>query len=200
MALMATRTKVPLLLLHRVVKNGGAFGKVGAMRSSSTAVVESRPVGLGVLGLKDYEDYRRSLYGEITHKALLVDAAGTLLVPSQPMAQVSLTDMFLCMFLLCLYVIFGLVGLIACVGILGTLCFCIIGFLGSQWLYCTVRIQKSLHVCCCCVHVSDFFFMFGLEGLTARVGILGIWVVFFFFFLALMDFWLKVCMNWKSGF
>lgn len=24
--------------------------------------------------------------------------------------------------------------------------------------------------------------MFGLEGLTARVGILGIWVVFFFFF------------------
>lgn len=104
MALMATRTKVPLLLLHRVVKNGGAFGKVGAMRSSSTAVVESRPVGLGVLGLKDYEDYRRSLYGEITHKALLVDAAGTLLVPSQPMAQVphflslSLSDMFLCMF------------------------------------------------------------------------------------------------------
>lgn len=121
MALMATRTKEPLLLLHRVVKNGGAFGKVGAMRSSSTAVVESRPVGLGVLGLKDYEDYRRSLYGEITHKALLVDAAGTLLVPSQPMAQVSLSDMFLCMFLLCLYVIFGLVGLIACVGILGTL-------------------------------------------------------------------------------
>lgn len=157
MALMATRTKVPLLLLHRVVKNGGAFGKVGAMRSSSTAVVESRPVGLGVLGLKDYEDYRRSLYGEITHKALLVDAAGTLLVPSQPMAQVSLSDMFLCMFLLCLYVIFGLVGLIACVGILGTLCFCIIGFLGSQWLNCTVRIQKYLHVCCCCVHVSDFF-------------------------------------------
>lgn len=157
MALMATRTKVPLLLLHRVVKNGGAFGKVGAMRSSSTAAVESRPVGLGVLGLKDYEDYRRSLYGEITHKALLVDAAGTLLVPSQPMAQVSLSDMFLCMFLLCLYVIFGLVGLIACVGILGTLCFCIIEFLGSQWLYCTVRIQKSLHVCCCCVHVSDFF-------------------------------------------
>ena len=94
MALMATRTKVPLLLLHRVVKNGGAFGKVGAMRSSSTAVVESRPVGLGVLGLKDYEDYRRSLYGEITHKALLVDAAGTLLVPSQPMAQVPLSLSF----------------------------------------------------------------------------------------------------------
>lgn len=160
MALMATRTKVPLLLLHRVVKNGGAFGKVGAMRSSSTAVVESRPVGLGVLGLKDYEDYRRSLYGEITHKALLVDAAGTLLVPSQPMAQVphflSQTCFYVC-FLSCLYVIFGLVGLIACVGILGTLCFCIIGFLGSQWLYCTVRIQKSLHVCCCFVHVSHFF-------------------------------------------
>jgi hypothetical protein len=62
------------------------------MRSSTAAApVESRPVGLGLLGLKDYEDYRRSLYGEITHKALLVDAAGTLLVPSQPMAQVCLS-------------------------------------------------------------------------------------------------------------
>lgn len=38
--------------------------------------------------LKDYADYRRSLYGEITHKALLVDAVGTLVLPSQPMAQV----------------------------------------------------------------------------------------------------------------
>ncbi|KAL2491278.1 Uncharacterized protein Adt_26906 [Abeliophyllum distichum] len=38
--------------------------------------------------LKEYEDYRRNLYGGLTHKALLVDAVGTLLVPSQPMAQV----------------------------------------------------------------------------------------------------------------
>ncbi|EPS70560.1 hypothetical protein M569_04202, partial [Genlisea aurea] len=36
----------------------------------------------------DYEDYRRHLYGGLTHKALLVDVAGTLLVPSQPMAQI----------------------------------------------------------------------------------------------------------------
>lgn len=62
--------------------------------STAAAPVESRPVGLGMLGLKDYEDYRRSLYGEITHKALLVDAAGTLLVPSQPMAQVCLCMCF----------------------------------------------------------------------------------------------------------
>lgn len=42
-----------------------------------------------MMGLvKDYEDYRRSLYGGLTHKALLVDAVGTLVVPSQPMAQV----------------------------------------------------------------------------------------------------------------
>ncbi|KAM7270139.1 hypothetical protein ACFE04_029353 [Oxalis oulophora] len=39
-------------------------------------------------GAKDYLDYRKSLYGEITHKALLVDAVGTLLAPSQPMAQI----------------------------------------------------------------------------------------------------------------
>jgi hypothetical protein len=90
MALIATRTK-----MHRVLLQNGAFGKVGAMCSSSSAVVESRPVGLGMLGLKDYEDYRRSLYGEITHKALLVDAAGTLLVPSQPMAQVPLLSLSL---------------------------------------------------------------------------------------------------------
>ncbi|KAJ6380825.1 hypothetical protein OIU77_029675 [Salix suchowensis] len=30
----------------------------------------------------------KSLYGDITHKALLVDAVGTLVVPSQPMAQI----------------------------------------------------------------------------------------------------------------
>ncbi|PKU86197.1 haloacid dehalogenase-like hydrolase domain-containing protein 3 [Dendrobium catenatum] len=41
-----------------------------------------------LLGAKEYLEYRRSLYGEITHKALLVDAVGTLLVPSQPMAQI----------------------------------------------------------------------------------------------------------------
>lgn len=40
-------------------------------------------------GAKDYFDYRRSLYGgHITHRALLVDAVGTLLAPSQPMAQI----------------------------------------------------------------------------------------------------------------
>ena len=37
---------------------------------------------------KDYEEYRRALYGGITHKALLVDAVGTLVVPAQPMAQI----------------------------------------------------------------------------------------------------------------
>ena len=41
-----------------------------------------------ILGVEDYVEYRRSLYGEINHKALLVDAVGTLVVPSQPMAQV----------------------------------------------------------------------------------------------------------------
>ncbi|KAI0497456.1 hypothetical protein KFK09_020683 [Dendrobium nobile] len=44
--------------------------------------------GWDLLGAKEYLEYRRSLYGEITHKALLVDAVGTLLVPSQPMAQI----------------------------------------------------------------------------------------------------------------
>lgn len=94
MALIATRTKLSRLLSSGCISNGGIrvgpFAKFGAMCwSTAVAAVEPGPVGLGMLGLKDYEDYRRSLYGEITHKALLVDAAGTLLVPSQPMAQVS---------------------------------------------------------------------------------------------------------------
>ncbi|PHT71450.1 hypothetical protein T459_26554 [Capsicum annuum] len=38
--------------------------------------------------VKEYEEYRRSLYGGLTHKALLVDAVGTLVIPSQPMAQI----------------------------------------------------------------------------------------------------------------
>lgn len=42
-----------------------------------------------MLAAKEYEEYRRSIYGEITHKALLVDAVGTLLEPAQPMAQVA---------------------------------------------------------------------------------------------------------------
>ncbi|KAF4402535.1 hypothetical protein G4B88_012320 [Cannabis sativa] len=45
-------------------------------------------MGSEILGVKDYVDYRRSLYGEISHKALLVDAVGTLVIPSQPMAQI----------------------------------------------------------------------------------------------------------------
>ncbi|WOL04048.1 N-acylneuraminate-9-phosphatase [Canna indica] len=44
--------------------------------------------GWDLAGGLEYLEYRRSLYGEITHKALLVDAVGTLVVPSQPMAQI----------------------------------------------------------------------------------------------------------------
>lgn len=42
---------------------------------------------------REYEQYRRSIYGEITHRALLVDAVGTLVEPAQPMAQVGF-DLF----------------------------------------------------------------------------------------------------------
>lgn len=41
-----------------------------------------------LLGAREYLEYRMARYGDITHKALLVDAVGTLLVPSQPMAQI----------------------------------------------------------------------------------------------------------------
>lgn len=65
------------------------FGVSGRSFSSSVAASqEADLVGSRLFGLKDYEDYRRALYGGITHKALLVDAVGTLVVPSQPMAQI----------------------------------------------------------------------------------------------------------------
>ncbi|XP_058202409.1 uncharacterized protein LOC131316906 [Rhododendron vialii] len=65
------------------------FGVSGGSFYYSAAVpVESDLVGSRLFGSKDYEDYRRALYGCITHKALLVDAVGTLVVPSQPMAQI----------------------------------------------------------------------------------------------------------------
>ncbi|KAI4386558.1 hypothetical protein MLD38_004484 [Melastoma candidum] len=55
--------------------------------AAAAAVIEGR--GPEMWGLKDYLDYRRSLYdGVLTHKALMVDAVGTLVLPSQPMAQI----------------------------------------------------------------------------------------------------------------
>ncbi|GMP86528.1 hypothetical protein CsSME_00039266 [Camellia sinensis var. sinensis] len=100
MATMASRAKITRLLsklTHKTpsfasgFRSNGArgqirvnpFGVSGFPLSSSAAPLESN-----VMCSKDYEDYRRSLYGGITHKALLVDAVGTLVVPSQPMAQI----------------------------------------------------------------------------------------------------------------
>ncbi|GAB2295598.1 hypothetical protein Dimus_029757 [Dionaea muscipula] len=81
--------------------HAGGSGLGSGTRGYSCAVAvaseaEKVDPGLGHIGnfgggvwLKDYEDYRRSLYGSgITHKALLVDAVGTLVVPSQPTAQI----------------------------------------------------------------------------------------------------------------
>ncbi|KAK9922359.1 hypothetical protein M0R45_030826 [Rubus argutus] len=96
MAIMSTTTKLLRLVTNRTTRTpilrSGSYGPLGSMMpySSSAAqkdgadVIGSRHID----GVKDYEDYRRSRYGEITHKALLVDAVGTLVVPSQPMAQI----------------------------------------------------------------------------------------------------------------
>ncbi|KAF8051012.1 hypothetical protein N665_1821s0006 [Sinapis alba] len=66
--------------------------RISSASSSAAAVVVDDDESGGIYGLggvlKEYEDYRRSLYGEFTHKALLVDAVGTLLVPAQPTAQI----------------------------------------------------------------------------------------------------------------
>jgi hypothetical protein len=38
--------------------------------------------------VQEYYDYHHAIYGDITHKAILIDAASTLLAPTEPMAQV----------------------------------------------------------------------------------------------------------------
>lgn len=93
MALMATRTKLSRFIQITLNLNSNTRGSIfhhsySSSASSAAAATEAIGVGFDLFGVKDYEDYRRSLYGEITHKALLVDAVGTLVVPSQPMAQV----------------------------------------------------------------------------------------------------------------
>nr|GMC81985.1 haloacid dehalogenase-like hydrolase domain-containing protein 3 [Ipomoea batatas] len=63
------------------------YGISGSSFSTTAAAAEESPERMFGL-LKDYEDYRRAMYGGLTHKALLVDAVGTLVIPSQPMAQI----------------------------------------------------------------------------------------------------------------
>ncbi|CAN6444060.1 unnamed protein product [Victoria cruziana] len=69
--------------------------KVNARRCYSSAPsLPSSPTSppqcttMEALWLKDYFDYRKSVYGEVTHRALLVDVVGTLIVPAQPTAQI----------------------------------------------------------------------------------------------------------------
>ncbi|XP_057548871.1 uncharacterized protein LOC130827225 [Amaranthus tricolor] len=51
---------------------------------SVSSAAASEPEMVDGFWSKEYEDYRKSLYGgNITHKALFVDAVGTLLVPAQ---------------------------------------------------------------------------------------------------------------------
>ncbi|KAJ3683825.1 hypothetical protein LUZ60_014052 [Juncus effusus] len=62
---------------------------VTGRRMSTAAEAEAERCGRwDLMAAREYEQYRRSIYGEITHRALLVDAVGTLLVPAQPMAQI----------------------------------------------------------------------------------------------------------------
>uniref|UniRef100_A0A2P2IUH6 Haloacid dehalogenase-like hydrolase domain-containing protein 3 n=1 Tax=Rhizophora mucronata TaxID=61149 RepID=A0A2P2IUH6_RHIMU len=109
MAIMARRTKLRNALSKLINKTSDNVAKfrtfsrsvprlhglagfssaaAAAAADPEVAVSRSRGMGFDILGVKDYEDYRRSLYGDITHKALLVDAVGTLVAPSQPMAQI----------------------------------------------------------------------------------------------------------------
>ena len=71
-----------------------AAGGRGERRPLGTAAEVATATGPGaarweLMGAREYYDYRKSIYGDVTHRALLVDAVGTLVVPAQPTAQVS---------------------------------------------------------------------------------------------------------------
>ncbi|XP_073305854.1 uncharacterized protein [Primulina huaijiensis] len=100
---MASSARTKISKLFSIPSGARRFQLPWEARSSSFSTsaaalaVDPRPLtpqvedlnGSRILGLvKEYEDYRRNLYDGLTHKALLVDAVGTLLVPSQPMAQI----------------------------------------------------------------------------------------------------------------
>jgi hypothetical protein len=53
------------------------------------------PSFLGFLAVWDNYIYRKSMYGNVTHQALLVDAIGTFMVPTQPTTLVSLVGQLL---------------------------------------------------------------------------------------------------------
>lgn len=92
MALMAAATKSKLTRFLfsssslSLTQRSNVSRRTHPFSSAAAAAVNKEP--LEIWGATDYLNYRRSLYGEITHKALLVDAVGTLLIPSQPMAQI----------------------------------------------------------------------------------------------------------------
>uniref|UniRef100_A0A0E0KDU5 Uncharacterized protein n=1 Tax=Oryza punctata TaxID=4537 RepID=A0A0E0KDU5_ORYPU len=66
--------------------------KGGGLRWLGTAAEAEREGGAGarweLSAAREYYDYRKSIYGDVTHRALLVDAVGTLVVPAQPTAMV----------------------------------------------------------------------------------------------------------------
>uniref|UniRef100_A0A0E0ANS6 Haloacid dehalogenase-like hydrolase domain-containing protein 3 n=1 Tax=Oryza glumipatula TaxID=40148 RepID=A0A0E0ANS6_9ORYZ len=67
---------------------GRGGGGEGRWMGTATAEAAAGIARWEPMGAREYYDYRRAIYGDITHKAILVDAAGTLLAPTEPMAQV----------------------------------------------------------------------------------------------------------------
>ncbi|KQK21636.1 hypothetical protein BRADI_1g62090v3 [Brachypodium distachyon] len=73
------------------VARARAAALLGGLRRLATSAAEAereRGAMWELSAAREYYDYRKSIYGDVTHRALLVDAVGTLLVPAQPTAQV----------------------------------------------------------------------------------------------------------------
>uniref|UniRef100_A0ACD5WXX3 Uncharacterized protein n=1 Tax=Avena sativa TaxID=4498 RepID=A0ACD5WXX3_AVESA len=64
------------------------FGTLRRLGTSAAEAERERGARWELSAAREYYDYRKSIYGDVTHRALLVDAVGTLVVPAQPTAQV----------------------------------------------------------------------------------------------------------------
>ncbi|WVZ56967.1 hypothetical protein U9M48_007424, partial [Paspalum notatum var. saurae] len=93
----ATAEPAEMAALRSAAARARSAALVGGRRLGTSSTAEAarergkekeEGTGWELSAAREYYDYRKSIYGDVTHRALLVDAVGTLLVPAQPTAQV----------------------------------------------------------------------------------------------------------------
>ncbi|KAG8063331.1 hypothetical protein GUJ93_ZPchr0003g18272 [Zizania palustris] len=87
MAAAATLRSASAAAATRAALQGG-LRRLGTVAEAEAEAEREGGARWELSAAREYYDYRKSIYGGVTHRALLVDAVGTLVVPAQPTAQV----------------------------------------------------------------------------------------------------------------